>query len=176
MTNYKGHYYNIVTLLAERMHFLQHKSCLVIWCRISYQLIITPSFQSGSVLLQLQSNSDVTTGNRPLLTTISIPTHCQTLPLDRLLLFKTPKQKSGTSMASLQRSPQKCHYFVKTKGGRVSVRNRHFLHCRVPASIPDNTLPSHTSPPSPEKIPLWWSSHTIHPIRRLTEDPTWNWC
>ena len=68
-------------------------------------------------------------------------------------------------------NPQR-RYYIKTKGGRVLVRNRRFLRQRLPTSIPETTLPSSQAlPPTPEPTPLRRSSRTIHPTRRLIEDP-----
>jgi len=71
-------------------------------------------------------------------------------------------------------NPQR-RYYIKTKSGRVLVRNRRFLRRRLPTSIPDNTLSSSdTSPPIPQPPPLRRSCRTVNPPRRLIEDPNWN--
>ena len=46
------------------------------------------------------------------------------------------------------------HYYVKTAGGRVLVRNHRFLRRRIPASIPSTTqTPQQPQPPQPRSPP-----------------------
>ena len=74
-------------------------------------------------------------------------------------------------------------YYIKTKTGRVLVRNRRFIRRRIPASLPrsnrnatssqtqsahDQPLPS-TSKPTPRR-----STRQRKPTQRLVEDPLWN--
>ena len=69
------------------------------------------------------------------------------------------------------------HYYVKTPSGRVLIRNRRFLCCRIPTSIPLSTHHQVTSQqsPTPEQQPApCRSTRSRHPPRRLDEDPNWN--
>ena len=64
-------------------------------------------------------------------------------------------------------------YYVNTQGERVLVRNRRFLRCRIPASIPTTT-----SNVEQELQPnlLYAPRHLCrqrNPTKRLIEDPTW---
>ena len=62
-------------------------------------------------------------------------------------------------------------YYIKTQSGRVLVRNRRFLHRRVPASISNtqNQQPSQSQPAYVQRR----SCRQRNPTRRLIEDPTW---
>ena len=64
-------------------------------------------------------------------------------------------------------------YYVKTQGGRVLVRNRHFLRRRTPTSIPNHTSGC-SQPHTPQPPPPQRSSRDKKPTRRLIEDPDWN--
>ena len=72
-------------------------------------------------------------------------------------------------------SPQR-RYYIKTKGGRVLVRNRRFLCRRIPTSIPIHLPQPESSQPSiPQQPPLpRQSSRNKKPTRRLIADPDWN--
>ena len=65
-------------------------------------------------------------------------------------------------------------YFVKTKGGRVLVRNRRFLRRRVPASIPSDIVSLKSDHPTAVQPPLRKSTRVKKPTRRLIADPDWN--
>lgn len=73
-------------------------------------------------------------------------------------------------------------YHVKTKGGRILVRNRRFLRHRVPASLQSRTpspQATNTPPPPTSAPPQEHPTATRHPQRprkppaRLIEDPSW---
>ena len=71
-------------------------------------------------------------------------------------------------------SPQR-RYYIKTKGGRVLVRNRRFLRRRVPTSIPtDISQAGSNQPPTQQSSTLRRSSRDKRSTRRLIEDPNWN--
>ena len=71
-------------------------------------------------------------------------------------------------------SPQQ-RYYIRTKGGRVLVRNRRFLRRRVQTSIPiDRLQPDPNQPLTQQPPPLRKSSRDKRPTRRLIEDPNWN--
>ena len=64
-------------------------------------------------------------------------------------------------------SPER-HYYVKTQGERVLVRNRRFIRHRTPTSIPNHTTgcsQTHTSQPPPpwqsprDKKPMYQAAH-----------------
>ena len=66
-------------------------------------------------------------------------------------------------------------YYIKTTGGRVLVRNRCFLRCLVPTSVPNGLGPCKSMDSTTSG-----ASHTQHrstqdkcPTIRLIEDPNW---
>jgi len=59
-------------------------------------------------------------------------------------------------------NPQR-RYYIKTKGGRVLVRNHRFLRQRLPTAIPETTLPSS------QALPLYqWQ---IQGVSRFPQKP-----
>ena len=65
-------------------------------------------------------------------------------------------------------------YYVKTGSGRVLVRNRHFLHRRIPLSIPTSQQQSDPAAVPIQDPPiLQHSKCTKRPTNRLIEDPYW---
>ena len=66
-------------------------------------------------------------------------------------------------------------YYVKTKSGRVLMRNRCFLRRHIPASIPASIqcqLTSYVTPTEPTSASRR-STRQRHPPNRLIEDPNW---
>ena len=66
-------------------------------------------------------------------------------------------------------------YYIKTSSGHVLVRNRQFLHRRVPLSVP--VPPCNSRLDHPTEPTLTQSRHSTcfkQPPRCLIKDPTWN--
>ena len=75
---------------------------------------------------------------------------------------------------AIEVSPER-RYYIKTKGGRVLVRNCRCLCCRIPTFIPNHTTQSGCSQlPTSQPPPPRQSSCDKKPTRRLTEDPDLN--
>ena len=110
--------------------------------------------------------------------TTLMPTHCLISILDHMLPFRTRKPTLTKAWdiygIVIEISPQR-RYYIKTKGGRVLVRNHRFLRRRVPSSIPiSNAQQTPEQPPTPQPTPLRRSCRDKKPTRRLIEDPAWN--
>ena len=98
--------------------------------------------------------------------------HAHTLPdiiIGSHVAVQNPQSKAWNIYGIVTEINPRRRYYIKTKGGRVLVRNRRFLRRRVPLSIPDKTLLTTQGEPEPSQPPLRRSSRTKNPTRRLIE-------
>ena len=71
-------------------------------------------------------------------------------------------------------------YYVKSRKGSVLVRNRRFIRCRVPESVPylpDNMVKQNRGPEAMNQhtAKTRRSSRQKKPTQSLIEDPNWNY-
>ena len=151
----------------------QHKSYMVTLFRTPCQHIVTPSHRSGKALHRRQIGKQATPPHKQRSFTTPMLTHSVISTLAPQSQYKTSRLNSGTFMGwSLPLGHSGGIYHIKKQGGRVLVRNRHFLRYRTPASCVPLSMPTQQIPPTtPPSQP-----HTYSPSQETTADSPWPLC